>query len=98
MNRNQGKRTLSKFLALTLTMALSISLLTGAKVPEAQAASFGPADADAAIRAFNAKFWDPQAKYYWADSNRGSNYQASGWKPNYGKWSWTPIFARRTRN
>ncbi|MDU2241717.1 MAG: carbohydrate-binding protein [Paenibacillus sp.] len=75
MNRNQGKRTLSKFLALTLTMALSISLLTGAKAPEAQAASFGPVDADAAIRAFNAKFWDPQAKYYWADSNRGSNYQ-----------------------
>ncbi|MBW4837823.1 MAG: carbohydrate-binding protein, partial [Paenibacillaceae bacterium] len=61
--------------ALTLTMALSISLLTGAKAPEAQAATSGHADADAAIKAFNAKFWDPQAKYYWADSNRGSNYQ-----------------------
>ncbi|MEG6587587.1 carbohydrate-binding protein [Paenibacillus barengoltzii] len=75
MKRNPGNGTLSKLLALTLTMALSISLLTGANASEAHAASWTSKDADAAIRAFNAKFWDPQAKLFWADSNRGSNYQ-----------------------
>ncbi|MUG65241.1 carbohydrate-binding protein [Paenibacillus campinasensis] len=74
MNRNLGTRSLRRLLALPLVVALLFTSVIGAA--PVQAASFGPADADAAIRAFNAKFWDPQAKYFWADSNRGDNYQS----------------------
>ncbi|MGG6311012.1 carbohydrate-binding protein [Paenibacillus macerans] len=74
MNRNRSNKPLSYFFALPLAFALILTMFAGAG--SSQAAAVGPADADAAIKAFNAKFWDPQAKYYWADSNRGDKYQS----------------------
>lgn len=74
MKGNPGKRSLLRLTALPLIMALLLTSVIGAA--PVRAASFGPADADAAIKAFNAKFWDPQAKYFWANSNRGDNYQS----------------------
>lgn len=32
-------------------------------------------DADVAMKAFNEHFWDPQAKYFWENTNHGDAYQ-----------------------
>ncbi|QHW33871.1 carbohydrate-binding protein [Paenibacillus rhizovicinus] len=37
--------------------------------------SFTAADADTAMKAFNQTFWDSTAKFFWANSNKGTSYQ-----------------------
>ncbi|MBB6672406.1 carbohydrate-binding protein [Cohnella nanjingensis] len=43
--------------------------------PAASQIGFSPSDADTAMKAFNQAFWDPNAKFFWSNSNRGTNYQ-----------------------
>ncbi|MFC5649235.1 carbohydrate-binding protein [Paenibacillus solisilvae] len=63
----------SKF--VVLTMACSLIFTSASAIGAAKANAFSSSDADTAIEAFNAKFWDSSAKYFWTNSNHGNNYQ-----------------------
>jgi len=49
-------------------LVLACSALSGIGGPQ-RAAAFTASDADAAVRAFNAAFWDGNAKFFWSNSN-----------------------------
>ncbi|TFE22806.1 carbohydrate-binding protein [Cohnella luojiensis] len=69
----QVKSVTFKLLMLTLAFTLTFTSVSSIRTTEASANT--SSDADAAIEAFNAMFWDSNAKYYWTNSNRGNNYQ-----------------------
>lgn len=48
---------------------------SAAQPPEATLSGHGSPDADTAMKAFNAAFWDGNAKFFWSNSNRGASYQ-----------------------
>lgn len=66
------KTGLRKFLVLPLAFSLSITSMSAIGITKAHA--FSSSDADTAIKAFNAKFWDSNAKMFWKNSNH-SNHQ-----------------------
>jgi predicted alpha-1,6-mannanase (GH76 family) len=83
-----GLRTskIIKSLVLTLVFSLSFTSLSAVRSTKAYALTSSNEDtvkekintksnADTAIEAFNAKFWDSNAKYYWTNSNHGGEYQ-----------------------
>ncbi|MDQ0920347.1 carbohydrate-binding protein [Paenibacillus sp. V4I5] len=77
-----------KFIVLTLACSLSFTTMSAitstkanaftssdAEVAITKANVFTSSDADVAIEAFNTKFWDSDAKYFWTNSDHGNNYQ-----------------------
>ena len=69
-----GKRCrISRLLSLTLCLTLLFTFVPMTRPVKTNA--FILSDAENAMRAFNNKFWDPDAKYFWNDTNHGNNYQ-----------------------
>jgi predicted alpha-1,6-mannanase (GH76 family) len=68
------KSNIGRFLVLPLAFALTFTSMSAIRTTTA-AYAFTPSDADTSIEAFNAKFWDSNAKYFWVNSNHGNNYQ-----------------------
>lgn len=66
------KSKFSKFLTMILSSTLMFTAVSAGSPVHVKA--FTLSDAEAAIQAFNAKFWDPNAEYFWSDTNH-SNYQ-----------------------
>lgn len=62
-----SNRRITKLIALPVALALSIAPLLPNGTPRAHA--FEAADAKTAIEAYNAAFWDANAKYFWKTSN-----------------------------
>jgi predicted alpha-1,6-mannanase (GH76 family) len=60
---------------LVLSLALSLIFASMSAIGSTKAYAFTSSDADTAMEAFNAKFWDSQAKYFWTNSNHGGSYQ-----------------------
>ncbi|WP_313771831.1 carbohydrate-binding protein [Neobacillus niacini] len=67
------KRILSKLFVIPMVVALSFPSLSENEASTVHA--FTSSDADTAIEAFNAKFWDSEEKYFWTNSNQGNDYQ-----------------------
>ncbi|MFB9330039.1 carbohydrate-binding protein [Paenibacillus aurantiacus] len=65
------KRKLLRLIAVPLVAAMSLTASPAFGPSTAHA--FVSTDADTAIQAFNAKFWDPGAKMFWKDSKRGNH-------------------------
>ncbi|MFD0693360.1 carbohydrate-binding protein [Paenibacillus sp. GCM10027628] len=62
----------SKILWLTIAFVFIVSSIVNGST---KAYALPSSNADTAIEAFNAKFWDSNAKYYWTNSNHGGEYQ-----------------------
>lgn len=58
-----------------LTLAFSLIFASMSAFGSTKAYAFTSSDADAAMEAFNAKFWDSESKYFWTNSNHGDSYQ-----------------------
>ncbi|MFD2124587.1 carbohydrate-binding protein [Paenibacillus xanthanilyticus] len=65
------KKKLLRLFAIPLVAAMSLTASPSLGTSTAHA--FTSTDADTAIQAFNAKFWDPAAKMFWKDSKRGTH-------------------------
>ncbi len=76
----RGKRyRISRLLSLTLCLTLVFTFVPMTHPVKTNA--FTLSDVENAMRSFNNKFWDPDAQYFWSDTNK-----VFGWKQNSGKW------------
>jgi len=67
-----GKNGFGRLLAVPLALSLTFgSLFAGGGA--AGAATYAPADADAAFKAWNSTFWDGGAKMFWKTTNRDNH-------------------------
>ncbi|GIO41213.1 carbohydrate-binding protein [Paenibacillus apis] len=74
MNRKKGKWLFPRVSSCLLALALvGTSFFSGGAAP---VKAYQSTDADTAMKAFNQKFWDPQAKYFWENTNQGDAYQS----------------------
>ncbi|WP_044480374.1 carbohydrate-binding protein [Paenibacillus antibioticophila] len=74
MNRKKGKWVFPRVSSCLLALALVVtSFFSGGAAP---VKAYQSTDADTAMKAFNQKFWDPQAKYFWENTNQGDAYQS----------------------
>jgi predicted alpha-1,6-mannanase (GH76 family) len=67
------KTKISKLLVLSVIFSLIFTSIFA--IGTTKASAFTSSDADTAIEAFNAKFWDSNTKNFWTNSNHGSSYQ-----------------------
>jgi predicted alpha-1,6-mannanase (GH76 family) len=63
----------SKYLVFSLVVSLIFA--SNSVIGPRKVNAFTSSDADIAIEAFNAKFWDSHTRNFWANSDHGSNYQ-----------------------
>ncbi|MBO7748477.1 carbohydrate-binding protein [Paenibacillus sp. MWE-103] len=70
----RNKSTSLRFLALAAACSLVLAPLA-AMGPAPKANAYASSDADTAIKAFNAAFWDGGAKYFRTNSKQADNYQ-----------------------